>query len=334
MVKIQEVAKLAGVSLTTVSHVINHRDRVSLALRERVERAIDELGYVPNRRAQSLRTGRTNMIALMIPDICSPYYTELVRSVQTALSDTDVDTIIYNTDVPGGHSEDHGLEYLRQVQRKGLDGLIVADAALHRIQHELLEVKVPTVFVGNLPNHAVDSIEQDGFASAYEMANYLISKGHRRIAHVTGPSFFNMSMLRQAGFERALMDHGIGIDDRLRYEGSFLGPSGHEAVRWLLENHGNNLPSAIFFASSRMARGGLAEFADQGVVVPRDIAVASYDIYEEMRDMRPRLTTIGVEPAELGRGALRLLQERMGNSYSGPPRRIVLPARLEIHETA
>ena len=84
MVKIQEVAKLAGVSLTTVSHVINHRDRVSLVLRERVERAIDELGYVPNRRAQSLRTGKTNMIALMIPDICSPYYTELVRSVQTA----------------------------------------------------------------------------------------------------------------------------------------------------------------------------------------------------------------------------------------------------------
>lgn len=334
MVKIQEVAKLAGVSLTTVSHVINHRDRVSLVLRERVERAIDELGYVPNRRAQSLRTGKTNMIALMIPDICSPYYTELVRSVQTALSDTDVDTIIYNTDVPGGHSEDHGLEYLRQVQRKGLDGLIVADAALHRIQHELLDIKVPTVFVGNLPNHAVDSIEQDGFASAHQMATYLIAKGHRRIAHVTGPSFFNMSMLRQAGFERALVDHGIGIDDSLRYEGSFLGPSGHEAVRWLLKTHADNLPSAIFFASSRMAQGGLAEFADQGVVVPRDIALASYDICEEMRDIRPRLTTIGVEPAELGRRALALLQERMGGSYSGPPRRIVLPARLEIHETA
>ena len=334
MVKIQEVARLAGVSLTTVSHVINHKDRVSLALRERVERAIDELGYVPNRQAQSLRTGRTNMIALMIPDICSPYYTELVRSVQTALSDSDVDTIIYNTDVPGGHSEDHGLEYLRQVQRKGLDGLIVADAALHRIQHELLEIKVPTVFVGNLPNHAVDSIEQDGFASAYEMATYLISKGHRRIAHVTGPSFFNMSMLRQAGFERALLDHGIGIDDSLRYEGSFLSPSGHDAVRWLMESHGDNLPSAIFFASSRMARGGLAAFADRGVVVPRDIAVASYDIYEEMQDIRPRLTTVGVEPAELGRGALKLLQERMGASYSGPPRRVVLPARIEIHETA
>lgn len=334
MVKIQEVARHAGVSLTTVSHVINHRDRVSKELRERVEQSIAELGYVPNRQAQSLRTGRTNMIALMIPDIGSPYYTELVRSVQTALSDTQVDTIIYNTDVPGGHSEDHGLEYLRQVQRKGVDGLIVADAALHRIQHELGGLKIPTVFVGNLPNRAVDSIEQDGFASAYKMAKYLISKGHRRIAHVTGPSFFNMSMLRQAGFERALVESGIGIDEGLRFEGSFLGPSGHEAVRWLLENHRDNLPSAIFFASSRMAIGGLAELTDHGLVVPRDIAVAAYDVYEEMGDIRPRLTTIGVEPGELGRGALKLLQERIGGRFTGPPRRIVLPSRLEIHETA
>lgn len=334
MVRIQEVARHAGVSLTTVSHVINHRDRVSKELRERVEQSIAELGYVPNRQAQSLRTGRTNMIALMIPDIGNPFYTELVRSVQAALSDVDVDAMIYNTDVPGGHSEDHGLSYLQQVQKKGVDGLIVADAALHRIQHELANVKIPTVFVGNLPNHAVDSIEQDGFDSAYKMANYLISKGHRRIAHVTGPSFFNMSMLRQSGFERALVESGIGIDESLRFEGSFLSPSGHEAIRWLLETHRGNLPSAIFFAGSRMAIGGLAELADRGLSVPRDIAVACYDIHKEMVDIRPRLTTIGVEPGELGRGALRLLQDRIGGSYSGPPRRVVIPSRLEIHTTA
>src|SRR5690606_33364082 len=117
--------------------------------------------------------------------------------------------------------------YLKQIKTKGVDGLIVADAALHRIQHELAEVKIPTVFVGNLPSRAVDSIEQDGFASAYRMGEYLVSKGHKRIAHVTGPSFFNMSMLRQAGFERALKDAGVEITDDLRYEGSFLPPSGY-----------------------------------------------------------------------------------------------------------
>jgi len=333
MVKIQEVAKLAGVSLTTVSHVINHRDRVSPALRAKVEEAIDKLGYVPNRQAQSLRTGRTNVIAIMIPDICAPYYTEMVRAMQTALVDDGVDTLIYNTDVPGGHSEDHGHTYLKQIKTKGVDGLIVADAALHRIQHELAEVKIPTVFVGNLPSRAVDSIEQDGFASAYRMGGYLVSKGHKRIAHVTGPSFFNMSMLRQAGFERALKDGGVEMEDDLRYEGSFLPPSGYEAVNWLMERHSSNLPSAIFFASSRMARAALAGFADRGISVPGDIAVASYDIYEELADLRPRLTTIGVSPSDLGSGAIELLNERIAG-FDGPPRQVVLPATLEIHETA
>lgn len=333
MVKIQEVAKLAGVSLTTVSHVINHRDRVSPVMRAKVEEAIEKLGYVPNRQAQSLRTGRTKVIAIMIPDICAPYYTEMVRSMQTALVDDGVDALIYNTDVPGGHSEDHGHTYLKQIKTKGVDGLIVADAALHRIQHELAAVKIPTVFIGNLPSKAIDSIEQDNFASAYLMGEYLAAKGHRRIAHVTGPSFFNMSMLRQAGFERALKDAGVEVPDELRFEGSFLPPSGYEAVDWLLGTHSDNLPSAIFFASSRMARAALAAFSDRGVLVPQDIAVASYDIYEELADLRPRLTTIGVSPSDLGRGAIELLNERIAG-FDGPPRQVVLPASLEIHATA
>ncbi len=334
MVKIQDVAERAGVSLTTVSHVINRRDRVSPALRDRVEKAIAELGYSPNRRAQSLRTGRTNSIALMIPDIANPYYTELVRAVQTTADADGVDTLIYNTDVPGGHSEDHGLQYLRQISQRGVDGLLVADAALHRIQGELAKVTIPTVFIGNLPTLIVDSIEQDGFNSAYRMGQYLLSRGHRRIAHVTGPSFFNMSMVRQAGFERALTDAGIEVDESLRFEGSFLPASGHAAVSWLLERHGQDLPSAIFFASSRMARAGLAAFADRGIVVPRDIALACYDLYEDMADIRPRLSTIGVPPGDLGRGALKLLNDRIGGAYGGPPRHIVLPATLEIHMTA
>lgn len=334
MVKIQEVAERAGVSLTTVSHVINHRDRVSPALRERVERAIAELGYIPNRQAQGLRTGRTNAIAVMIPDIGAPFYTELVRGLQAACDADGLDALIYNTDVPGGHSEDHGLHYLRMIEKRGVDGLIVADAALHRIQHELLRVTVPTAFIGNLPNGAVDSIEQDGFDSAYRMGKYLISKGHTRIAHVTGPSFFNMSMIRQAGFEHALADAGHPIDESLRYEGTFLPPAGRDAVRWLLETHGGNMPTAMFFASSRMARAALAALTDRGLSVPGDLAVASYDLTKDLEDVRPRLTTIGVDPADLSRGALKLLNERISGAYSGPPRRVLLPATLEVHMTA
>lgn len=334
MTKLKEVAERAGVSLTTVSHVINHKDRVSPALRARVEAAISDLDYQPNAVAQSLRTGRTNVIAMMIPDICNPFFTELVRSVQTDLASAGADVLIYSTDVPGGHSEDHGREYLRQVQRKRVNGLVVADAALHGIQDGLIGIRTPTVFMGELPNRAVDSVAVDDFDGAYRMGRHLVSQGHRRIAHVTGPSFFNMSVTRRAGFEKALGEAGIEADDALRYEGTFLSRSGHDAVAWLLERHGHDLPSAVFFANSLMAVGGLAAFADRGIRVPGDIAVATYDLNAQLEDVRPRLTTIGVPPPEIARRALALLNDRIAGDYDGPPRQVVLKGSLQVHSTS
>ncbi|HTM76809.1 MAG TPA: LacI family DNA-binding transcriptional regulator, partial [Devosia sp.] len=107
MSTISKVAARAGVSRTTVSHVLNHADRVSQALREKVMLAIDKLGYVPNPQAQSLRTGRTNIIAMLIPDIRNPFYPELVKTAQSELEAEGLDMLIFNTDVPGGHSQDH-----------------------------------------------------------------------------------------------------------------------------------------------------------------------------------------------------------------------------------
>ena len=334
MAKIREVAERAGVSLTTVSNVINHRDRVSPALRAKVEAAIAELDYQPNATAQSLRTGRTRVVAIMIPDICNPFFTELVRALQNDLGNEDYDVTIFNTDVPGGHAADHGHDYLRQVRRKRIGGLIVADAALHGIQDELIGIPIPTVFIGNLANGAVDSVDVDNFDAAYRMGTYLTDKGHQRIAHITGPEFLNMSRIRRAGFEQALADAGRPMVDDLRFEGSFLGPSGHAAVDWLLSRHGGNLPSAIFFANSLMAIGGLAALADRGIRVPEDIAVATFDLNMNMEDVRPRLTTIGLPAEAIAGHALKLLNSRMAKEYLGPPRKVVLKGRLEIHTTS
>ena len=242
MSTICKVAERAGVSRTTVSHVINHADRVSRSLRERVQAAIDELGYAPNPQAQSLRTGRTNIIAMLIPDIRNPFYPELVKTAQSQLEAVGLDTLIFNTDVPGGHSQEHGREYLRQIGRKRVDGLIVGDFALHGMHDDLLGLDLPTVFIGHLPNHAVDSVKLDDFGGGYLMGEYLAGKGHKRVAHVTGPSFFREAMARASGFEQGLAEHGASPDPALRFEGSYLAPSGREAVGWLLEKHGANLP--------------------------------------------------------------------------------------------
>lgn len=324
MTTISKVAERAGVSRTTVSHVINHADRVSEHLRERVQAAIAELGYVPNPQAQSLRTGRTNIVALLIPDIRNPFYPELVRTAQSDLEAVGLDTMIFNSDVPGGHPQDHNREYLRQIRNKRVDGLIVGDFALHRMHDELLKLDMPTVFIGDLPNRAVDSVRIDDFGGGYAMGKLLAQKGHRRVAHVTGPAHFAEAMARADGLERGLADHGAPPLAELRFEGTYLAPSGEQAIDWLVDRHGGNLPSVIFFANYLMAMAGLARLYDHGIKVPQDVAVAVFGDQPEMRYTRPTLTRVGVAPSALAHRAVAMLIERLNGAYTGETRAEIL----------
>jgi DNA-binding LacI/PurR family transcriptional regulator len=188
MSTISKVAERAGVSRTTVSHVINHADRVSKELRERVTAAIDELGYAPNPQAKSLRTGRTDMIAVLIPDIGNPFYTEIVKAAQDGLEKAGLEALVYNTDVPGGHWQTHGRDYLRQLTKKRVDGLIVGEFALHGMDDELARRDTPTVFIGHLPNNAVDNIHFDDYGGGYLLGEHLAKRGHTKVAEVTGPA--------------------------------------------------------------------------------------------------------------------------------------------------
>lgn len=334
MSTIAKVAERAGVSPTTVSHALNHAERVSKSMRERVEAAILELGYRPNPQAQSLRTGRTNLVAMLIPDIRNPFYPELVKTVQSELEAVGLDMLIFNTDVPGGHSQDHGREYLRQINSKRVDGLIVGDFALHGMHDELLQVEAPTVFIGNLPNRAVDSIRIDDFGGGYQMGAYLARKGHRRIAHVTGPSFFMEAMQRGEGFEQGLRDYGAEPDPALRFEGSYLAPSGQAAAQWLLEKHGGELPSVIFFGNYLMASGAMAEFYDRGLRVPDDVKLCVFGDQPQLEYVRPRITRVGNAPAELAGRAARMLLERLSGAYTGAPRSEIVPCILKEFDTA
>ncbi len=334
MSTISKVAERAGVSRTTVSHVINHADRVSQPLRARVQAAIDELGYRPNPQAQSLRTGRTNLIAMLIPDIRNPFYPELVKTAQSALEEVGLDTLVFNTDVPGGHSQEHGRDYLRQVQMKRVDGLIVGDFALHGIHDALLRLEVPAVFIGHLPNHLVDSVKLDDFGGGRLLGAYLAAKGHTRIAHVTGPAVFAEAMARADGFEAGLAEAGVKPDPGLRFEGSYLPPSGREAAQWLMSLQGRQRPTAVFFANYLMAMGALTELHDQGVRVPDDIAVAVFDELPQLEYVRPRLTRVGKSPAVLAKRAAEMLLERISGRYAGPPRTEVIACALQIFESA
>lgn len=334
MITIAKVARKAGVSPTTVSHVLNHADRVSAEMRRRVQAAITELGYVPNPQAQSLRTGRTNLVAMLIPDIRNPFYPELVKAAQFDLEAAGLDVLIFNTDVPGGHSQEHGRQYLRQIRNRRIDGLIVGDFALHGMHDALVDFDMPAVFIGDLPNQAVDNVKIDDFGGGYQMGAYLARKGHRRIAHLTGPGFFAEAMARAAGFERGLRDHGAEPMPELRREGTYLGPSGKEMVDWLLAEHGGDLPSVIFFGNYLMAAGALAEFFDRGINVPKDIGIAVFGDQPQLEYVRPRITRVGNTPSLLAHRAAEMLLERLSGAYAGPPRSEVVPCFLHEFDTA
>ncbi|HEV2514578.1 MAG TPA: LacI family DNA-binding transcriptional regulator [Devosia sp.] len=334
MSTISKVAERAGVSRTTVSHVINHASRVSKPLREKVQAAIDELGYSPNPQAKSLRTGRTNLIAVLIPDIGNPFYTELVKAAQAALEEAGLDALIYNTDVPGGNWQTHGRDYLRQLNKKRVDGLLVGDFALHGINEELQKLDTPVVFIGQLASHAVDSVKVDDYGGGYMVGKHFAERGHKTVVQITGPENFESAMARADGFEQALRDHKVKVRKAQRYTGSYLPPSGREAAQWIAGLRGEDKPSAVFIGNYLMAMGALAEFHDQGVRVPDDIAVAIFGDLPQLEYVRPNLTRAGENPGALARRAVEMLLDRLNGKFDGPPRTEVIPCALRIFESA
>lgn len=333
MTTIKQVADHAGVSITTVSHVLNHPDRVSKPMRDRVIVAIEELDYQPNPNAQSLRTGRTGLVGLMVPDICNPFYTELVQSIQTEVGGLGLDVVIFNTDVPGGQATIHSSQYFRQITPKRYDGVIVAGEALIGNEDAMRELKVPTVYVGNLNEPVVDYVTIDEYGAGYMATQYLVQKGHRLVAHISGEPDFYAGKKRQQGYEAALRDSGIEVRDNLIYRGTFLGPSGRDGIRALLAQ--DPRPTAVFVANSLMAIGAVAAAHDLGIGIPHDIALATMDNIAAMEDVRPTLTTIDFDPRMVGHMAAQRLIEKLGaDTSNGLPRRIDVPYRLIERDSA
>ncbi|MCA0453877.1 MAG: LacI family transcriptional regulator [Chloroflexi bacterium] len=332
MTNIKEVAKHAGVSITTVSHVLNHPERVSKEMQKRVLQAIDDLKYQPTPHAQSLRTGRTNLVGLLIPDICNPFYPELVKVIQVELGQTGMDTLIYNTDVPGGMSATHIAHYLNQIAQKRLDAVIIAGEALTGNEELLTMLDLPAVYIGHLNQSLIDYVTIDDYAAAYDATRYLIEKGHRRIGHISGEPRFFSGRARQQGYEQALRDHGLPVDASLIYEGTYLRPAGRSGIRYLL-----NLaqpPTAVFIANSLMALAALATLYDMNLQVPDDVALMTFDEIAEMEDVRPKLTTIDYNPHTLGEVAVRLLLERLEGNGTTSPQAIRVPYTLLKRDSA
>lgn len=329
MPTIHDVAKRAGVSPVTVSRVINNAGNVSAATRERVELAIEELGYVPSAMARSLRSKRTRTLALIVSDITNPFWTTVARGVEDTARSRDYSVFLYNTD-------ENPLKQRRcldVVVAQQVDGVIIApyDSDAQNLA-PLRQRNIPTVIIDRrIEGWDVDSVRGDSLSGAKALVQHLIRLGHKRIAMISGPAITSTAEDRVTGYCMALAEAGIPLDTRLIRRGEYRAMSGEELTLRLLDE--GLKPTAIFAANQFIALGVINAVEKRGLRIPQDIALVCFDDLPDVSRLFPFLTVV-VQPAyDMGVHAAQLLLSRLDSEVSLQPRHVVLPTRLIVRHS-
>ncbi|RBB99273.1 LacI family DNA-binding transcriptional regulator [Pseudomonas sp. MWU13-2625] len=329
MATIKDVAALAGISYTTVSHVVNKTRPVSQEVRLKVEAAIKTLDYVPSAVARSLKAKTTATIGLLVPNSLNPYFAELARGIEDYCERNGYCVILCNSD----DNPEKQRSYLRVLLEKRIDGLIVASAGGDTgLAQGLAGVKTPMVIVDRgLEGVDADLVRIDHEYGAYLATRHLLELGHRDIATIGGPSSTSVAQMRQAGFCRALKEAGITVRPERILESDFTSTGGYNAAAVLLKS---NPPSAIFAGNDMIGIGVLRAAAERNVRVPSELSVIGFDDIQMSRYVYPALTTVGQSILQLGEMAAEVLLRRIATPSLVTDQRIVTPSIVLRESTA
>lgn len=323
MTTIHDVAKRAGVAPITVSRCINNSGYCSAETRTRVEAAIAELGFVPNRLASGLRSKRTNTLALVLTDITNPYFTLMARGVEDVAGASDYSVVYCNTD----ESEAKEEKYVNLLAQRQVDGvLLVPSCGNVKTIKFLLSNNIKVVALDrSVSGVKIDSVRSDSENGAYHLVKLLINLGHKRIAMITGPTDVSTSVDRVAGYRRALIESGLG-NNELVYYGMFSQVSGYEFTKQAMRQSPNL--TAIFGANNFIAIGISKALRDLKVEVPGEVSVVAFDDFPESMLVAPFLTFAEQPAYEMGRMATELLLKRISGELSGECQKLILPTKV------
>ncbi|MBN6714515.1 substrate-binding domain-containing protein [Pseudomonas capsici] len=330
MATIKDVAALAGISYTTVSHVLNKTRPVSDPVRIKVEAAIAQLDYVPSAVARSLKAKTTSTIGLLIPNGINPYFAELARGIEDHCERNGFCVILCNSD----DNPEKQRNYLRVLLEKRVDGLIVSSVGGDvSIAGGLAEVRTPLVIVDReLEGIDADMVRIDHEHGAYLATRHLLDLGHRDIACIGGPDNTVVAQMRFVGYRRAMQEAGVEVPPEWAIHSDFSSSAGHEAAVGLLSGH---RPTAIFAGNDVIAIGVLRAAAERNIRVPRDLSVIGFDDIQMSRYVYPALTTVGQSIMQLGETAAEMLLSRIiGASTESSGRRLVTPSVVVRESTA
>lgn len=324
-VTIVQVAEKAGVSLGTVSRVLNNDVHVAPETRERVSAVVREMGYVANRQARGLKGSRTNIIGMLVPDLGTGYIGEIMRGVDTELGLHQLDLMLFTTHRTAAKE----ASYVANMAQGMVDGLL------------LVLPRNPADFIGTLTlrNFPFVLIDHQGTASpcpavgatnwqgAYNATEYLIKLGHTRIGFITGSMDLGAAVDRLDGYKSALKKHHIPEDSRLIYHGTFFQPEGFAGASALMDLQ--DPPTAIFASNDVMAMGAMDAVRNRGLRVPEDVSILGFDDIPQAEVVRPALSTVRQPLRDMGAIATQMLVDKLKNPEKEMTR-IELPTELIV----
>jgi LacI family transcriptional regulator len=300
--RIKDVAREAGVSTATVSHVINNTRYVSDEVRARVQEAIERCNYYPNAQARSLASGRSHTLGILISDIVNPFFPELVKSIEMAAFERGYDVVLANTN----YDADRTSNYVRRLIERKVAGVALMTSELDTaLVDELARREVSVVFLdlGSTGEH-MSNLAVNYAVGIKEAIQHLVSLGHQQIAYVSGPARLRSACKRREAFRECVAKQLPRARPAI-YEGDFKIEGGRRAAYEMLERGG--MPTAVMVANDLMALGAMQEFRAAGLKIPQDVSVVGFDDIAFASLTDPPLTTICLPRMELGRRAVEAL---------------------------
>jgi LacI family transcriptional regulator len=322
----RDVARMAGVSIGTVSAVVNGTDYVRPSTAKRVRDAMADLHYHPDQVARSLKVGKTFVIGMVVPDITNLFYPEVVRGVEDAAQQQGYSVILCNSNEDSERENKH-LDILLS---RRVDGVLLACSDASTGAELLVTQDCPFVLLDRVHEGMPWTISTDNIEAGWRATRHLIDLGHSRIAAIAGNTRMSPHRDRLCGYRKALEDCGLSVANRLVREGAQRIESGLEATRELLAMR--DPPTAILSTNNRMLLGVMRAVTDLGLACPQQVSVIGFDDYSWTRHHTPKLTVMAQPTYEMGKRAMDMLLTRMSGN-GGDIQPVLLNAELRVRES-
>lgn len=331
-ITLKNIADRLDVSVSTVSRVLNgksERYRISKETRELILNAAKELDYTPNQLARGLRLKRTNTIGYIIPDISNPFFAGIAKSVEKSARKSGYSIILCDSE-ENTEIEENLLQLM--LDRK-VDGLIISPVGLevsHLINTQ--QRKIPIVLLDRyFPDLNIPFVTSDNYRGSLEAVNMLIQNGHERIACIQGLKNTSPNNDRVKGYIDAHKKHGLSIDKNLIVGDSFGEENGYIETKLLLKQ--NNTPTAIFAVSNLISLGAIRAIAEEGLKIPDDVSMISFDDQPYSRFLSTPMTTVSQQTTEIGQIAIKLLIDQIESKRQIDTKGIFLPTKLIVRDS-